>query len=96
MSFASMHNDYLDPDKSGMFAEAMKDGEEPLESVLARLWEAAVEEVNLQACAIWNDTHGCDTCHAHWLEEVVENDEVNGAVPVWADCPDCEGDGIVI
>lgn len=52
---------------------------------------AAVREVNDQARDIWDDTHGCETCIAHW-----EQLGFDGSTAVWPDCPDCDGDGAII
>lgn len=57
---------------------------------------AALDEVEDQAQAIWNDTHGCDVCQAHWAAEGFGDGTLDGAVPIWKECPDCEGHGIVI
>lgn len=57
---------------------------------------AAVEEVNRQACEIWNDTHGCETCRAYWIKEGLPNGETEFGCPVWKECPDCDAAGTVI
>jgi len=54
------------------------------------------DEVEAQALVIWNDTHGCDVCQAHWVAEGFGDGTLDGAVPVWKDCPDCQGHGTVI
>jgi hypothetical protein len=62
----------------------------------------AVEEVNAEANFIWNDTHGCETCAKHWHDEGVlahtygSFEGCDGMTPVWKDCPDCEGGGVVV
>ena len=64
---------------------------------------AAVDEVEKQASDIWNNTHGCEGCAAHWSEEGWETNEWGEAMegcdamtPVWKDCPDCQGHGTFI
>jgi hypothetical protein len=52
----------------------------------------AVATVNEDAKRIWNDTHGCDTCKQHWEDLGCGEDQT----AVWAECPDCDGDGEVI
>mgnify|MGYP007090462643 CR=1 FL=1 len=32
-------------------------------------FDAALSEVEKEANAIWNDTHGCESCEAHWVGE---------------------------
>jgi hypothetical protein len=63
------------------------------ETTPAKLEEAffiAVEEINKQACEIWDRTHGCDTCAEHFHIDLNEDHS-----PVWKNCPECEGYGIV-
>jgi hypothetical protein len=61
---------------------------------------AAIDEVEAQALSIWNDTHGCDTCAEHWAEDagITTQHLLNtwDSVPIWKECPDCEGHGIII
>ena len=57
---------------------------------LANSFWKAVDEVNKQALAIWDETHGCETCAKHWGMEEMD------ICPVWKDCPECEGGGTVI
>ena len=70
--------------------------EDDIARTLSRLFDEALAEVNKQASAIWDDTHGCDTCQAHWVAEGHGDGTIDGAVPVWSDCPDCEGAGTII
>lgn len=37
-------------------------------------------------------------CQVHWVAEDYGDGDgtIDGAVPVWSDCPDCEGAGVVI
>ena len=60
------------------------------------IWDEAVEEafaaVDEEADNICDDTHGCDTCIAHFNGAEGEN----GGHPVWADCPDCGGEGVAM
>ena len=58
--------------------------------------DTAVTEVNDEANSIWNQTHGCDTCNAHWVAEGCGDGTIDGATPVWSECPDCDGEGICI
>jgi hypothetical protein len=59
-------------------------------------FDRALAEVNASASAIWNDTHGCDTCRAHWAEAGGVDELGQESMAVWPDCPDCGGRGIVI
>jgi hypothetical protein len=54
--------------------------------------DKAVAAVNEDAKRIWNDTHGCDTCIQHWKDLGCGEDQT----AVWAECPDCGGDGEII
>lgn len=63
--------------------------DEPGDAV-ARLYQACTE-VEKEAAAIWNETHGCESCAMHF-----GIDHENERSPVWDDCPRCEGSGIVI
>ena len=77
-------------------AAAAREGEEPHET-LARLYWELIEEVNAEAEAFWNDSHGCETCQEHWQEFGFKNGENEyGYVTVWDECPDCGGHGTVI
>jgi len=58
--------------------------------------DRAVDEVDKEAHAIWLDTHGCEACARHWNEDAgIESGYEAGDCPVWADCPECHGDGEV-
>lgn len=70
--------------------------EDNIARTLSRLFDDAVQEVDTQASDIWDATHGCDTCQAHWVAEGHDDGTIDGAVPVWSDCPDCEGAGTII
>jgi len=56
----------------------------------------ALQEVEQQADCIWNDTHGCESCAAHWTDQGLDIDDSGGLVPVYKYCPDCNGPGIAI
>jgi hypothetical protein len=56
----------------------------------------ALQEVEQQADCIWNDTHGCESCAAHWTDQGLDIDDSGGIVPVYKYCPDCNGTGIAI
>ena len=74
--------------------------EEPEE--FAKRLHAKLEEVESEAASLWNSTHGCEECAAHWRGEGIETIEgehfegCDGATPVWTDCPECSGDGVAI
>lgn len=76
------------------------EAEQGLHATLRRLFYAAVYAVDKEAGEIWNDTHGCDTCAKHWAAysgiTVEHLRDTWDSVPVWKDCPDCDGAGIVI
>jgi hypothetical protein len=58
--------------------------------------DRAVDEVDKEAHAIWLDTHGCEACARHWNDDAgIESGYEAGDCPVWADCPECHGDGEV-
>jgi hypothetical protein len=61
---------------------------------------AAVDEVEAQALSIWNDTHGCDRCAEHWADDsgITKEHLLNtwDSIPVWKDCPACQGHGTII
>ncbi len=78
------------------------------EDIRKMFWEA-VDAVNKEASEIWNQSHGCERCHDHWVSVGVDfNDHTGdcisdcdglpnfGSVPVYPDCPDCKGQGIII
>jgi len=63
----------------------------------------AVTEADTAGEAEWNDTHGCPGCLGHWMEtgtyhnpDTGELYEVGVNCPVWTECPQCDGEGIVI
>jgi hypothetical protein len=55
-----------------------------------RFYEA-LKEVEQQAEAIWQDTHGCKSCATNFG---IDLDEEHS--PVWTECPNCKGNGISI
>ncbi len=61
---------------------------------------AAIDEVESQALSIWNDTHGCDTCAEHWADDSgITKEHLHeswDSIPVWKECPDCQGHGTFI
>lgn len=66
--------------------EAHQTDEEP-KQFRAR-FDAALDQVEQEAESIWNDTHGCESCAAHFN---INMDEEYS--PIWKDCPDCNGHG---
>ena len=52
----------------------------------------AVHWVNEEAQAIWNETHGCEKC-AELMDFVAW---IPGETPCRTDCPECQGNGVVI
>ena len=68
--------------------------EEPSE--FRKRFDAALKEVEQQAQAIWQDTHGCESCQAYWTDQGVDLDDSGGLVPVYKYCPDCQGHGTSI
>lgn len=69
--------------------------EDEPETIHERLY-AAVTAINDEANSIWYDTHGCERCHAHWIAENIDARTIDLYVPVWSECPDCGGNGVVI
>lgn len=63
---------------------------------LRQAFSRAVDRVNDSAAAIWNETHGCDTCRAHWASEGLIDESGEGYCHVWDKCPDCGGRGAII
>ena len=57
-----------------------------------------LEKADKEGVAIWNDTHGCDSCLAHLGGEGAVDEWENpieiGNCPVWTECPECGGEGI--
>ena len=74
--------------------ETPEDGGD-LHRTLHRLFFEALTRVDDEADAIWQDTHGCETCAAHWGNAGPYGplEGCDGVTPVWKDCPDCEGHG---
>ena len=69
--------------------EAKQLDEEPEE--FYKRFYIALSEVERDAEAIWNETHGCETCAKHW------GIDLDGEMsPIWTNCPDCQGSGAVI
>jgi hypothetical protein len=62
----------------------------------AKEWREAVQSVEDEVDEIWKATHGCETCGKHWEEEYGTSEDEFGDTPVWAECPDCGGDGTII
>jgi hypothetical protein len=56
----------------------------------------SVSAVNEVARAIWDDTHGCDTCRKHWAEGGYVDASGDDLCSVWGECPDCGGEGAII
>lgn len=54
---------------------------------------SAVAAVDESAKSIWNQTHGCDTCLAHWNEVCAVEHWGEDIRAVWEECPDCLGKG---
>ena len=76
----------VDQCTESMAIKAKQLDEEPSE--FRNRFDAALDEVEQQAASIWNDTHGCETCAAHF------GIDLNGEMsPIWTDCPDCQGSG---
>lgn len=86
----------LDTRADALAERMVEEDKDDIANTLSRLFNAAVEDVNAQADQIWMDTHGCDTCQAHWVAEGFDDGTIDGAVPVWRECPDCGGSGTVI
>ena len=74
--------------------DAKQTDEDPAE--YRKRFDAAMTEVEQQADSIWNDTHGCESCAAHWTDQGLDIDDSGGLVPVYKYCPDCNGNGTVI
>lgn len=64
-------------------------------NVVKRLF-ALVQLVEDEARAIWDETHGCEVCAAHWQDTGLMVDWDSDYVPVWPECPDCKGAGAII
>lgn len=70
--------------------------------IAERFWQA-VADTDTEAGELWDETHGCATCHAHHCETLILSgfapdafDDVIGEVAVWPDCPECNGCGTII
>lgn len=57
-------------------------------------FDAALSKVEQEAQSIWNDTHGCESCAAHWVGEGIDLD--GEMSPIWIECPDCQGQGQIM
>jgi hypothetical protein len=71
--------------------------------VISAEFDNAVQRVEDDADEIWMNTHGCETCARHWNEIGEGADDMgaemegcDGMTPVWQECPDCFGTGVVI
>lgn len=62
---------------------------------IAKTFYNHCDKVEQEAQAIWDDTHGCESCRKHWQSEGCEYDD-DDMVPVWTECPHCGGSGTVI
>ena len=76
----------VDQCAESIVVEAHQLDEEPAE--FYRRFYVALSEVERDAEAIWNETHGCETCAKHFGRDL--DGELS---PVWTDCPDCEANG---
>jgi hypothetical protein len=89
-----------DPDHLAL--QATPEEGDDLHKTLERLFSRAVDLTDAEANEIWDATHGCETCAAHWRDEGIAEgmygpmEGCDGATYVWKDCPDCEGHGVVI
>lgn len=72
--------------------DEVAEDEGDLANTLKRMFDRAVEAVDIEAESIWHDTHGCDTCAKHWGKE----EGCDGDTPIWSDCTECHGDGAII
>ena len=61
------------------------------ETIRDDFW-TAVHWVNEDAQAIWDETHGCEKC-AELMDFVAW---IPGETPCRTDCPECQGNGVVI
>ena len=82
----------VDEGTDNIEVEAKQSDEEPSE--YRSRFDVALQEVEDQARSIWNDTHGCESCEAHWIGEGIDLD--GEMAPIWFDCPDCQGSGVCI
>jgi len=62
--------------------------------------DKALDQVEEEAEEIWNNTHGCECC---WQGGIIADEWGNvigptdfGMRPIDPDCPECEGNGIII
>lgn len=63
---------------------------------LRAAFDKAVDRVNDDAAHIWNQTHGCEQCIAHWKELGLCDDLGQACEAVWDECPICGGAGQII
>lgn len=93
------HDISCDPDHLAL--QATPDEGDNLHETLHRLFYRALELVKAEADDIWQETHGCETCAAHWASEGITEgmhgpmEGCDGATNIWKDCPDCKGHGAV-
>ena len=74
--------------------EELQEDEGDLANTLRRMFDRAVEAVDIEAGAIWKETHGCDACAKHW--DLGKEEGCDGDTPIWSDCPECHGHGAII
>ena len=79
----------VDEGTDNIEVEAKQSDEEPSE--YRNRFYVALQEVEQQADAIWQDTHGCETCANHFGINLDD-----GHSPVWTECPNCNGNGTSI
>jgi len=94
------HEISCDPDY--LMQRATPDEGDNLHETLHRLFYRALELVEGEADEIWQATHGCETCAAHWASLGITEgmygpmEGCDGATNVWKDCPECQGHGVPI
>ena len=76
----------------GLEKGELPEDEGDLANTLKRMFDRAVEAVDIEAESIWYETHGCDSCAKHWGKE----EGCDGDTNIWSDCPECHGDGAII
>jgi len=92
-------------DSEGFFVSGYCEGSDRLHEVYHVAWgcdsddiDKAIEQADKDGCDTWNETHGCEKCNPDgWCDEwgnVGKPGEVGG--PVNPDCPECDGDGIIL
>jgi hypothetical protein len=63
---------------------------------IRKYFEEACDDVEKHVNEIWDATHGCDACREHWNSAGNGEYDEFELIPIWKECPECEGHGACI